>query len=80
MDEQRQGYVSFLLRLWRVEDRGKSGWRASLEEPGGGDRLGFASIDNLCAFLRWEANLPPNSPRTQPTEQNDPTTEKGEPK
>ena len=80
MNEQGQRYVSFLLRLWRVEDRGKPAWRASLEGPGDGDHLGFTSIDDLCAFLRWEASLPPSSPPTQPTEQNDPTTGKGEPK
>ena len=76
MDERGRRYISFLLRLWQVEDRGKPGWRSSLEGPGDGDRLVFASIDELCAFLRWEAGLPPSSP----TERNDPTTEKGDSK
>ena len=64
MDEGRRRYISYLLRLWRIEDRGKPSWRASLEDPGSGDRLGFAGIDDLCAFLRWEADQPPSSPPT----------------
>jgi hypothetical protein len=61
MDEQRRHRISYLLHLWQVENRDKPGWRASLEALGG-ERLAFASIDELCAYLRWEAGLPPRSP------------------
>lgn len=43
-------HVSYLLRLWLVEDDGLT-WRASLESPGNGERHGFTSLDRLFAFL-----------------------------
>ena len=70
MDVQRRRSISYLLRLWQVENGDELGWRASLEVLGG-ERLAFASIDELYAFLRWEAGLPPRSP----PEQNGPATE-----
>ena len=73
MDEQRRRSISYLLRLWQVENRDEPGWRASLEALGG-ERLAFASIDELCAYLRWEAGLPPRSP----SERNDSATGKGD--
>ena len=42
---------SYLLRLWRSEDPGASDWRASLEVPETGKRIGFASLEQLFAFL-----------------------------
>lgn len=55
-------YLSFLLRLWRVSDEGKSQpnakkavWRASLENPHTGERKGFASLEALFDFLREQA-------------------------
>ncbi|MBN2006197.1 MAG: hypothetical protein JXA21_22770 [Anaerolineae bacterium] len=44
-------YLSFLLRLWQTQDRGHSVWRASLESPKTGDRLGFANLQELMIFL-----------------------------
>jgi len=42
---------SYILRLWR-EDRSKAvDWRASLEIPETGKRFGFASLEQLFAFL-----------------------------
>ncbi len=43
-------YRSYLLRLWRVETPGLC-WRASLEDPHTGERIGFASLEQLFAFL-----------------------------
>lgn len=46
-------YRAYLLRLWQA-DRvagGCAGWRASLEDPRTGERLGFASMEQLFAFL-----------------------------
>ena len=54
MSEPRRGYVAFLLRLWQMSDAEDSGWRASLERPQGGERLGFASLADLVAFLEKE--------------------------
>lgn len=58
MNQQRR-YLSYLLRLWQ-ESGGDLPhgdpplWRASLETPQAGDRLGFASLDALFAFLENE--------------------------
>ena len=43
-------YRSFLLRLWCV-DTADSCWHASLEDPHTGERIGFASLEQLFAFL-----------------------------
>ncbi len=42
---------SFLLRLWATENSGASNWRASLEIPETGKRIGFAAMEQLFAFL-----------------------------
>jgi hypothetical protein len=45
------GYMSYLLRLWR--EGGESvGWRASLHDPRTGERMGFASVDELFGYLQ----------------------------
>jgi len=43
-------YRSYLLRLWRV-DTVDPCWQASLEDPHTGKRIGFASLEQLFAFL-----------------------------
>jgi hypothetical protein len=46
-------YRAYLLRLWvsDSETSDKAGWRASLEDSHTGERLGFASLEQLFAFL-----------------------------
>ena len=59
MEKQRSDYVSFLLRLWR-ESSGQGPhpgadatvWRASLQEPLAGERVSFANLEELFAYLR----------------------------
>ncbi|MBN2389834.1 MAG: hypothetical protein JXR84_03870 [Anaerolineae bacterium] len=58
MDEQGRHSVSFLLRLWQAGKGEDLEWRASLETLDG-DRLAFASIDDLCVYLRRQAVLSP---------------------
>lgn len=41
---------TYLLRLWRAETLDR-GWRASLEESRTGERIGFASLEQLFAYL-----------------------------
>jgi hypothetical protein len=59
MDGKQSNYFSYLLRLWREDavpqcpDR-KTIWLASLESSLTGERQGFASLDDLFAFLRRE--------------------------
>ena len=70
-------YVSFLLRLWRVSDEGKSQpgtkkaeWRASLENPHTGERKGFTDLDELFSFLRARTEATPKCPNaTSPQEE-----------
>ena len=47
-------YLSYLLRVWRVEMREQTLWRASLECPHTGEQLGFADLEALCRYLRVE--------------------------
>lgn len=42
---------SYLLRLWRTTRSGSSYWHASLEDPRTNERVGFASLEQLFAFL-----------------------------
>lgn len=49
-------YHAYLLRLWRESDHDP--WRATLENPHTGERLSFARVGELLAFLcgqLWEA-------------------------
>jgi hypothetical protein len=47
-----QLYHAYLLRLWSANERGKVVWRASLENPQTGERLGFANLERLFGFLQ----------------------------
>jgi len=52
---ERCDYLSYLLRLWRVGTE-KTTWRASLESPHTGERIGFASLGELFAFLQQQTS------------------------
>jgi hypothetical protein len=56
--KQERRYLSYLLRLWREGGGSLQGgapvWRAFLERPQHGDRLGFATLSDLFAFLEKE--------------------------
>ena len=43
--------IAFLLRMWCVDEAGRSNWQASLEMPGTGKRIGFASLEQLIMYL-----------------------------
>jgi hypothetical protein len=47
----KKQYFSFMLRVWQANDEGESVWRASLESPHTGERIGFASLEALFIFL-----------------------------
>jgi hypothetical protein len=47
---------SYILRLWNTDPSGIAGWRALLEDPRTGERVGFASLELLFAYLM---ELPP---------------------
>ncbi|MBS3784262.1 MAG: hypothetical protein KGY78_07450 [Anaerolineae bacterium] len=56
---EQRGYISYLLRLWTTERRGKLLWRASLESARTGQRRGFAGLEDLFAFLQEQTGSPP---------------------
>ncbi|MCB9422724.1 MAG: hypothetical protein H6667_23190 [Ardenticatenaceae bacterium] len=52
MTNQEKPYLSYLLRLWLVQNQTHCGaWRCSLENVQTGERHGFASLEALCEFL-----------------------------
>jgi hypothetical protein len=51
MTKQEKPYLSYLLRLWSVQNQTHSTWRCSLENVQTGERHGFANLDALCVFL-----------------------------
>ena len=55
------GYVSYLLRLWREKGGQATWWRASLQDPHSGERVGFAHLDELVAFLREQTGVAPRA-------------------
>lgn len=61
MAKGQSDYLSYLLRLWRVNGEEKAVWRASLESPHTGERNGFASLDALVDFLRGQTGVALNT-------------------
>jgi hypothetical protein len=61
MVSEQTGYRSYLLRLWRVGSADAPSWRASLEDARTRQRLNFASLEQLFAFLIDETNGAPDS-------------------
>jgi hypothetical protein len=55
MSNQQPEYLSYLLRMWRVQEDGGATWRASLERPGNHDRHTFTSLEAAFDFLRQRA-------------------------
>jgi hypothetical protein len=55
------GYYSYLLRLWREKGSASIQWRTSLQDPHSGERIGFAHLDELVAFLRAQTGLAPST-------------------
>ena len=45
-------YLSYLLRLWLAGDNDPAEWRAALIDPLTGERSGFASLDEMTAYLQ----------------------------
>lgn len=43
--------LAYLLRLWCVDEPGGVNWQASLEIPKTSNRIGFASLEELFAYL-----------------------------
>jgi hypothetical protein len=50
--EKRAANASFLLRLWQVPGAENQGWRVLLEDIRTGEKLGFASLEDLVIYLK----------------------------
>lgn len=48
---------TFILRLWREAHPKTSSWRAILEDPSTGERIGFANIELLFSFLIEQSDI-----------------------
>jgi hypothetical protein len=64
MSGEGRRYISYLLRLWQTESDGGLVWHCSLESPQSGERLGFTSLADLCAYL--EREMRDNQSQTKP--------------
>ena len=51
MNDEPDGYHSYLLRVWRAQVRGQWQWHASLESPHTGERMTFATLNELALYL-----------------------------
>jgi hypothetical protein len=69
MGKQQPSYISYLLRMWRANGEGEAAWRASLEDPRTGERIGFASMEKLFVFLRQQAGMSPTQVTIEVSEQ-----------
>ena len=45
-------YYSYLLRMWQVPTNEQHTWRIQLENVQSGEKHGFASLEELLAYLR----------------------------
>jgi hypothetical protein len=53
---EARNYFAYLLRLWRERSGESSRWRASLQDPHSGERVGFANLEELFGYLRRETD------------------------
>ena len=52
MNTKGSDYRAYLLRLWKAEENGKLLVRCTLEESMTGQRLTFANLEAMTAYLR----------------------------
>ena len=61
MEESGENYRAFLLRCWQEADAvpaGENAWRFTLVQLGQGQaKKGFASLEDLVAYLRGELDV-----------------------
>ena len=55
MENYSRNYLAYMLRLWR--DEVEMPWRVTLENPHTGETIGFASLQQLIAFLSEQTGM-----------------------
>ena len=64
---KQKDYVSYMLRMWQDSSDEESPrsigtlWRASLQSPHTGERVSFASLDELYGFLQRQTGVVPDT-------------------
>ena len=66
IDNQQPTALSYLLRLWPADSAGQLVWRASLENAQTGERLGFATLEQLFVFLMQQTEQTSEAPDATP--------------
>ena len=61
---EQPDYLSYLLRLWRVEGGRQAIWRASLKSSSTGEQVGFASLEELFDYLRAQTTVDSECPKS----------------
>ena len=57
MNDQKNSYLAYLLRLWQVESKDGIAWRATLQSPHTGEHKGFDSLEELFVFLQEQTGI-----------------------
>ena len=57
-----QPYMSYLLRVWRVQEQGQTACRAIVDAIATGQRWGFDNLADLVAFLEVQMRAEDQSP------------------
>jgi hypothetical protein len=52
MVERQREYMAYLVRIWSVRGKGRTVWRASLENAHTGESHGFDTLDDLFDYVR----------------------------
>jgi hypothetical protein len=65
MDKPHTISRSYLLRLWQTGTGEQQIWRASLEHVPTGERLGFATLEQLFVFLMQQTEHADEAPDAQ---------------
>jgi len=66
IENESDGYEVYLLRLSRARCKGRWEWRASIENPGSGERQSFANLDQLSIHLLEQCARKVPDPTTLP--------------
>lgn len=68
MPQEQAKYRAYLLRLWQgsTDGGGLTAWSASVEDPHTGERIGFATLDHLFAYLLQQTEQSSHTPAHTP--------------
>jgi hypothetical protein len=56
MQPEKQGPLTFIIRLWREKNDGKTDWRGSVDHVQSGERVYFQAISSLLEIITRKAD------------------------